>query len=151
MGMVPQHKRHPQTIMDYTFSGENQEAARGAPPEAMQFGKALDHILQRILATTPQHGPTYMLKLDLSDGFYRVRLRAEDIPTLGVAFPCGSWGGTTRRLTAHTAHGLDGESTLLLQRHQNLGGPHQSTCLPLLGSTTASSETRRRYTAPTGW
>ena len=30
----------------------------------------------------PQHGPTYMLKLDLSDGFYRVRLRDEDIPKL---------------------------------------------------------------------
>ena len=28
-------------------------------------------------------------KIDLSDGFYRVHLRAEDIPTLGVAFPVG--------------------------------------------------------------
>ena len=55
----------------------------------MQFGKALNRILQRILAANPQYGPTYMLKLDLSDGFYRVRLRAEDIPTLGVAFPVG--------------------------------------------------------------
>ena len=55
----------------------------------MQFGKALTRILQRILAANPQHGPTYMLKLDLSDGFYRIRLRAEDIPTLGVAFPVG--------------------------------------------------------------
>ena len=75
--------------MDYTFSGVNQEAARAAPPEAMQFGKALDRILQRILAANPRHGPTYMLKIDLSDGFYRVCLRAEDIPTLGVAFPVG--------------------------------------------------------------
>ena len=55
----------------------------------MQFGKALVHILQHILAANPRHGPTYMLKLDLSNGFYRVRLRAEDIPTLGVAFPVG--------------------------------------------------------------
>ena len=38
---------------------------------------------------TTVHGPTYTLKLDLSDGFYRVRLRAEDIPTLGVAFLVG--------------------------------------------------------------
>ena len=30
-----------------------------------------------------------MLKIDLLDGFYRVHLRAEDIPTLGVAFPVG--------------------------------------------------------------
>ena len=90
MGVVPQHERRPQTIVDYSFSGINQEAARGAPSEAMQFGKALNRILQRILAANPRHGPTYMLKLDLSDGFYRVRLRVEDIPTLGVAFPVGS-------------------------------------------------------------
>ena len=89
MGVVPQRERRPRTIVDYSFSGINHEAARGAPPEAMQFGKALSRILQRILAANPRHGPTYMLKLDLSDGFYRVRLRAEDIPTLGVAFPVG--------------------------------------------------------------
>ena len=89
MGVVPQRERRPRTIVDYTFSGVNQEAARGAPLEAMQFGKALDRILQRILAANPRHGPTYILKIDLSDGFYRVRLRAEDIPTLGVAFPVG--------------------------------------------------------------
>ena len=37
----------------------------------------------------PRHGPTYIVKLDLSDGFYRVRPRAEDIPKLGLAFPAG--------------------------------------------------------------
>ena len=89
MGVVPQRERRPQTIVDYSFSGINQEAARGAPSEAMQFGKALNRILQRILAANPRYGPTYMLKLDLSDGFYRIRLRAEDIPTLGVAIPVG--------------------------------------------------------------
>ena len=49
----------------------------------------MERILQRILAANPQHGPTYMLKLDLSIGFYRVRLRVEDIPMLDVAFPVG--------------------------------------------------------------
>ena len=89
MGVVPQRERRPGTIVDYTSSGVNQEAAWGAPLEAMQFGKALERILQRILAANRRHSPTYMLKLDLSDGFYRIRLRAEDIPTLGVAFPVG--------------------------------------------------------------
>ena len=55
----------------------------------MQFGKALDRILQRILAANPCHSPTHLLKIDLSNGFYRVCLRAEDILTLGVAFPVG--------------------------------------------------------------
>ena len=89
MGVVPQRERRPRTIVDYSFSGINQEAERGAPAEAMQFGKALNRILQRIVAANPRCGPTYMLKLDLYDGFYRVRLHAEDIPTLGVAFPVG--------------------------------------------------------------
>ena len=74
MGVVPQCERRPRTIVDYTFSCVNQEAARGAPLEAMQFGKTLERILQRILAANPRHGPTYMLKIDLSDGFYRIRL-----------------------------------------------------------------------------
>ena len=103
--------------MDYTFSGVNQEAARGAPPKAMQFGKALDHILQRILAANPWHSPTNMLKIDLLDSFYRVRLRSEDIPMLGVAFPVGPWGGTSRCIAAHLAHGVDREPTILLQHH----------------------------------
>ena len=80
MGVVPQRERRPRTIVDYSFSGINQEAAQGAPAEAMQFGKALNHILQRILAANPWYGPTYMLKLDLSDGFSRIRLHAKDIP-----------------------------------------------------------------------
>ena len=53
MGVVLQCERHPQTIVDFTFSSVNQEAARGAPPEAMQFSKALDRILQHILEVNP--------------------------------------------------------------------------------------------------
>eukprot|EP00985_Skeletonema_marinoi_P004540 scaffold1972_cov170-Skeletonema_marinoi.AAC.1 len=32
-------------------------------------------------------GPVQMLKVDISDGFYRVNMNIEDIPKLGVAFP----------------------------------------------------------------
>ena len=38
MGAVPQCERRPRTIVDYSFSGINQEAHRGAPPDAMQIG-----------------------------------------------------------------------------------------------------------------
>jgi hypothetical protein len=34
-GVVPQNKRRPRTIVDYSFSGVNQETIRLAPPEAM--------------------------------------------------------------------------------------------------------------------
>jgi hypothetical protein len=43
--------------------------------------------LRQIRFAPPQHGPVYMLKVDLSDGFYRVWLRPSDVPVLGVALP----------------------------------------------------------------
>jgi len=53
----------------------------------MQFGHALDHLLREILLANPTNGYTEMLKVDLSDGFYRINLNIEDIPKLGVVFP----------------------------------------------------------------
>ena len=53
----------------------------------MQFGRALQRVLQRIYDSDPQHGPVHLIKLDVADGFYRVWLRAEDAPSLGVALP----------------------------------------------------------------
>jgi len=55
--------------------------------EAMQFGHALDRYLREILLADPELGPVYLLKLDISDGFYRIDLAIDDIPKLGVVFP----------------------------------------------------------------
>lgn len=87
LGVVPQRDRRPRLIVDYTFSGVNQETRKLAPREAMQFGRALDRILLAILHAPDNHGPVYLLKIDLSDGFYRVQVRPEDVPKLGLAFP----------------------------------------------------------------
>lgn len=87
LGVVPQRGRRPRTIVDYSFYGLNEQTTKMARPEAMQFGHALERVLRKILAADPKHGPVYMLKIDLSDGFYRVPLRAQDIPGLAVAFP----------------------------------------------------------------
>ena len=38
----------------------------------------------------PQHGPIYMMKVDITDGFYRVGLAPEDVPFLGVCLPPGT-------------------------------------------------------------
>ena len=53
----------------------------------MQFGHALDRILREIIIADPSLGPVQLLKVDLSDGFYRVNLNIDDIPKLGVVFP----------------------------------------------------------------
>ena len=72
IGVVPQHSRRPRTIVDYTYHGVNQETVRLTAPEAMQFGRTLQRLLQRIGDADPKHGPVHMIKVDISDGFYRV-------------------------------------------------------------------------------
>ena len=53
----------------------------------MQFGHALDRILQEILLADPVHGPTHLIKNNISDGIYQIALNIDDIPKLGVVFP----------------------------------------------------------------
>ena len=86
-GVVPQRDRRPRWIVDYSFSGVNADTLAIAAVDSMQFGHALDRILREILLSDPNMGPVQMLKVDISDGFYRVNMNIEDIPKLGVAFP----------------------------------------------------------------
>jgi hypothetical protein len=53
----------------------------------MQFRHALYQILCKILLSNPLLGLVYLIKLDISDGFYWIALNVDDIPKLGVAFP----------------------------------------------------------------
>ena len=73
--------------MDYTFSGVNEETVKLAPPEAMQFGRTLHRLLQRIAHAEPSYGPVYLGKIDIADGFYCVSLQPHDLPRLGVILP----------------------------------------------------------------
>ena len=86
-GVVPQHDRRPRWIVDYSFYGINDETLPLVAEEAMQFGQALHRILRHILLADPRHGPVYIIKLDISDGFYRIDVNPDDIPRLGVVFP----------------------------------------------------------------
>jgi hypothetical protein len=87
MGVVPQRARQLQVIVDYTFYGLNAETLKLAPRDAMQFGKALERILQTIVDANPRFGPVQLIKVDIADGFYRILLNAHDIPKLAVALP----------------------------------------------------------------
>ncbi len=87
LGVVPQRERRPRLIVDYTFSSVNQETKRLAHREAMQFGRALERVLRTILEAPDEHGPCYLLKIDLSDGFYRVQVDPEHVAQLGVVLP----------------------------------------------------------------
>ena len=86
-GVVPQRGRRPRWIGDYTWSQVNQETLPLFAPEAMQFGHALERLLREVLLANPAHGPVHVIKADLSDGFYRLNLNADDAPRLGLVFP----------------------------------------------------------------
>lgn len=87
MGLVPQRDRRDRIVVDYSYWGTNDASVPTAPPEAMQFGRALQRVLQKIYDADPKHGAVHLMKLDVADGFYRVWLRARDAPSLGVALP----------------------------------------------------------------
>jgi hypothetical protein len=84
IGVIPQRDRRPRTIVDYSFSGANQDTCPIAPNEAMQFGTALQRVIESIVNANPRFGPVYLCKVDISDGFYRVGLRPADILKMGV-------------------------------------------------------------------
>jgi hypothetical protein len=87
LGVLPQRDRRPRSIIDYTFYRINEDTVVMAPPEAMQFGKALWRIIAGIVHANPRLGPVYLSKVDIADGFYRIWVKAADIPKLGVLLP----------------------------------------------------------------
>ena len=87
LGCVPQRDRRPRLINDLTFYEINKQTIRLAPSEAMQFGRALERVLHKIQSADPRHGPVYLCKIDVADGFYRVDLEAATAPTLAVILP----------------------------------------------------------------
>lgn len=86
-GVVPQRERRPRWICDYSWWGVNDDTLPLAAMEAMQFGHTLDRVLREILLADPAFGPVQLIKLDISDGFYRIGVAVDDIPRLGVIFP----------------------------------------------------------------
>ena len=86
-GVIPQRNRRPRTIIDYTFSGVTDSTVQLAPQHAMQFGKALPRILQRIAYANPRFGPVHLIKVDLSDGYYRIPITPSGALNLAVTLP----------------------------------------------------------------
>jgi len=86
-GVVPQRTRRPRPIIDYTFSNINANTVPLAPQNVLQLGHALQRILQKIAYANPAYGPPQLLKFDLADGYYRIRLTPSAALELGVVFP----------------------------------------------------------------
>jgi hypothetical protein len=74
-------------ISYYTFFWVNADTVAIAPDECVQFGRAMWRIIKHLKHANPNIGPIYMSKIGIADGFYRIWVRAEDIPKLGMLFP----------------------------------------------------------------
>jgi hypothetical protein len=55
--VIPQRERRPRLIMDYTYNQVNPTSLPLAPTQAMQFGTALQRILQKIAYCNPTFAP----------------------------------------------------------------------------------------------
>jgi hypothetical protein len=138
IGVVPQRNRRPRPIVDYTFFGVNTATQPNVPYESMQFGRMLERMLRRVLLADPTKGKTYLIKVDLADGFYRQFLAPADIPKLGVTFPSApgepplvalplrlpmGWKNSPPAFCTATETIADITNQLLLQNHHAL--PHR--------------------------
>ena len=90
LGVVPQRDCQPRPIVDYTFSSVNKATVKLAPPESMQFAKALDRMIQKAADANSQHGTVNLSKYDLADAFMRVGLSPSMILKLAVVVPTTS-------------------------------------------------------------
>jgi hypothetical protein len=79
--------RKPRLLCDHSWYPVNEDTLPGAPPEAMQFGRALQRVLHAVRHADPAYGPVHMCKYDIKDGFYRMFLAASDCPRLAIILP----------------------------------------------------------------
>ena len=86
-GVKVEGDRRPCWLGDYSFFLTNAETLSIASLSAMQYGRALDRLIHEIVYADPALGYVYLLKADVSDGFYCIGLRTTDAPKLGLIFP----------------------------------------------------------------
>jgi hypothetical protein len=87
LGILPQQDCRLRPIVDYTFSDVNKAVVKLAPSESMQFGKALDRIIQEVAEANLQHGIVNLSKLNLADTFMRAGLSPFMMVKLAVVVP----------------------------------------------------------------
>ena len=88
-GVKVERDQRPRWLIEYSYFKTNAETLPAAYLSAMQDGRALDGLIRVIVYVDPALGYFYILKSDISDGFYRIGLRPEDAPKLGLIFPSG--------------------------------------------------------------
>ena len=91
----------------------------------MQYGRALDCLIREIVYADPALGYVYLLKSDVSDGFYRIGLRPEDAPKLRLIFPSGKEEEPMVAIPLTLPMRWKKFPTFILHGHGNGSGPRQ--------------------------
>ena len=86
-GLKVEQDRRPLWLGDYSCFKTYAETLPVACLSAIQYGRALDRLLREIVFADPSLGYVYLVKADVSNGFYCIGLRPEDAPKLGLIFP----------------------------------------------------------------
>ena len=100
-GVKVKRVRRPHWLGDYSYFKTNAETLPVACLSSMQYGWALDRLIRDIVYADPALGYVYMLKADVSDGFYRIGLRPEDAPKFGLILPSGEEEETMVAIPSH--------------------------------------------------
>ena len=85
-GLVPQRDRRDRLIVDYSFSGVNQDTLSDAP-DSLQFGYALPRLIQKLQRADTRCGPIFLAKIDVADAFMRIPLVVHHVAALGALLP----------------------------------------------------------------
>jgi hypothetical protein len=84
LGVIPKWERQPRVIVNYNFYAVNANTVKFALEEAMQFGKAIEWLLQMAIQANSKFGPSQHYKVDISDGFYHIPLTTSGLKKLGM-------------------------------------------------------------------
>ena len=77
----------PRWIDEYSYSNVNNDSLPIVLLSPIQHNWDLDRITRQAVIAYPDLEPVYILKSDISYGFYHIALQPADAPKLGLVFP----------------------------------------------------------------
>ena len=83
-GLKEKREGQPRWISDYSYSNINTDYLPIAALYAMEYGQALDHLIREVMIADTSLVPVYVLKTDISNGFYCIVIQPGDDPKLGL-------------------------------------------------------------------
>ena len=90
LGVKVERDMRPHWLGNYNYYKTKAETLPVVCLSAMQYSRPLDRLLREIFFADPALGTVYIIKADVLDVFYRIGVRPEEAPKLGLIFPSGA-------------------------------------------------------------